>query len=86
MNNTVLITGSSSGIGKAAAKRFQAAGWNVIATMRSPENERELHTLDRVLVTRLDVLDLTSIQAAVDEGLRRFGRLDVLRNNAGYGA
>lgn len=86
MNNTILITGASSGIGKAAVKRFQSAGWNVVATMRSPENERELNLMDRVLVTRLDVLDLPSIQSAVDEGLARFGRLDVLLNNAGYGA
>ena len=86
MNNTILITGASSGIGKAAVKRFQSAGWNVVATMRSPENERELNLLDRVLVTRLDVLDLPSIQSAVDKSLARFGKLDVLLNNAGYGA
>jgi NADP-dependent 3-hydroxy acid dehydrogenase YdfG len=86
MNKTVLITGASSGIGKATAKRFQSAGWNVVATMRSPEDERELNNLDRVLVTRLDVLDLPSIQLAVQEGLARFGKLDVLLNNAGYGA
>jgi NAD(P)-dependent dehydrogenase (short-subunit alcohol dehydrogenase family) len=86
MNNTVLITGASSGIGKAAAKRFQAAGWNVVATMRTPEQERELNMLERVLVTHLDVLNLPSIQAAVDEGIARFGGLDVLVNNAGYGA
>jgi NAD(P)-dependent dehydrogenase (short-subunit alcohol dehydrogenase family) len=86
MSKTILITGASSGIGKAAAKRFQAAGWNVVATMRAPEKEQELNMLERVLVTRLDVQDLSSIQAAVDEGLACFGGLDVLLNNAGYGA
>ena len=86
MRNTILITGASSGIGKATARRFQAEGWNVIATMRSPERESELTSLDRVLVTRLDVLDLASIKSAVDAGLQRFGRIDVLLNNAGYGA
>ncbi len=39
MNNTVFITGASSGLGKATARLFQQNGWNVIAAMRSPENE-----------------------------------------------
>lgn len=86
MRNTILITGASSGIGKTTARRFQAEGWNVIATMRAPERESELTALDRVLVTRLDVLDLASIKTAVDAGLQRFGRIDALLNNAGYGA
>lgn len=86
MQKTLLITGASSGIGRAAARRFQAEGWNVIATMRSPEHETELTALDGVLVTRLDVLDMASIAAAVDAGLHRFGRIDALLNNAGYGA
>jgi NAD(P)-dependent dehydrogenase (short-subunit alcohol dehydrogenase family) len=86
MNPTILITGASSGIGKATAKFFQSRGWNVIATMRSPESETELTQLERVLVTRLDVEDITSIQTAVDAGLSKFGKIDVLLNNAGYGA
>jgi len=85
MNKTILITGSSSGIGKATAKLFHEKGWNVIATMRRPENESELNKLDRVLVTRLDVLAAESIQAAVKQGMDRFGNIDVLLNNAGFG-
>ena len=54
--------------------------------MRSPESETELTTLDRVLVLKLDVLDVSSIENAVSEGIRRFGKIDVLLNNAGYGA
>lgn len=86
MSQTILITGTSSGIGRATARRFQAAGWNVIATMRSPERETELNRLERVLVARLDVLDIASIEGAVAAGIARFGRIDALLNNAGYGA
>ena len=64
MNNTILITGASSGIGKETAKLFQSKGWNVIATMRNPENETELKNLDNIFVTHLDVLDIDSIQNA----------------------
>ena len=45
----ILITGASSGIGKETAKLFQSKGWNVIATMRNPENETELKQLENVL-------------------------------------
>jgi NAD(P)-dependent dehydrogenase (short-subunit alcohol dehydrogenase family) len=85
MDKTILITGSSSGIGKVTAKLFHEKGWNVIATMRRPENESELNKLDRVLVTRLDVIASESIQAAVKQGMDRFGNIDVLLNNAGFG-
>lgn len=86
MNKTIFITGASSGLGKATAQLFQSKGWNVIATMRKPESETALKTLENVLVTRLDVLDISSIENAVNEGIRKFGKIDVLLNNAGYGA
>jgi NAD(P)-dependent dehydrogenase (short-subunit alcohol dehydrogenase family) len=86
MNKTILVTGASSGLGRATAKHFHNKGWNVIATMRAPDHETELTQLDRVLVTRLDVQDTASIQTAVDAGLAKFGRIDALLNNAGYGA
>jgi NAD(P)-dependent dehydrogenase (short-subunit alcohol dehydrogenase family) len=86
MNKTILITGASSGIGKETAKLFQSKGWNVIATMRNPEKETELTQLENVLVAKLDVLDLDSIQKAFEDGVQRFGSVDVLLNNAGYGA
>ena len=85
MSQTVFITGASSGIGKATARHFAAQGWNVVATMRSPEDGAEL-TGDRVLVTRLDLLQSDSIHSSVTEALERFGAIDVLVNNAGYGA
>lgn len=86
MTQTIFITGASSGIGKATAEYFHMKRWNVVATMRRPENEDELRKLDNLLVTRLDVTDSASIQAAVEEAIERFGRIDALVNNAGYGA
>ncbi|MCI5056361.1 MAG: SDR family oxidoreductase [Flavobacteriales bacterium] len=86
MRKTILITGASSGIGKATAINFQKHGWNVIASMRSPEKEKELNQLENVQLETLDVLDLTSIQKAIKNGISKFGNIDVLINNAGYGA
>lgn len=83
---TILITGASSGIGKAAAIKFQANGWNVVATMRNPSAGEDLARLENTLVTRLDVTDDASISEAVSQGINRFGGIDVLLNNAGYGA
>ena len=85
MTNTVLITGCSTGIGRLAARTFQAQGWNVVATMRSPEKETELGSLNNTLVTRLDVTSQSSIDAAVTSALETFGGLDALVNNAGFG-
>ena len=86
MNKSILITGSSTGIGRATALYFQEKGWNVIATMRTPEKEEALNLLDNVLVTQLDVTDTDSIDQAVKVGVEKFGKIDVLVNNAGYGA
>jgi NAD(P)-dependent dehydrogenase (short-subunit alcohol dehydrogenase family) len=85
MNKTVLITGSSTGIGRATAEYFQFMGWNVAATMRSPEKEKELNELENVRCLRLDVQETGSIQSAFEETLKLFGGLDVIVNNAGYG-
>ncbi len=84
--NTILITGASSGFGKEAARSFLDAGWNVIATMRTP-NPAALGVTDaaRVLVTRLDLEDSASIDAAIAAGIAAFGGIDVVLNNAGYG-
>lgn len=85
MTQTVLITGSSTGIGRATAKLFAEKGWNVVATMRTPEKESELKSAGSVLLARLDVTDGASIRTAIDSGIQRFGRIDALVNNAGYG-
>lgn len=86
MNKTVLITGASSGIGKATAIHFQQRGWNVIATMRSPEKNTELGSLKNIHIEQLNVLELESIKSAVQNGIKKFGKIDALINNAGYGA
>lgn len=80
---TVFITGASSGIGRATAQHFHQHGWNVVATMRSPQDS-DLRELDNTLVTRLDVTDLDSIHRSVQAALDHFGDIDVLVNNAGY--
>jgi NAD(P)-dependent dehydrogenase (short-subunit alcohol dehydrogenase family) len=84
MNKTVLITGTSSGIGKAAATLFVAKGWNVIATMRNPASP-DLTPSAELMVTRLDVQDRDSIGEAIEAGIARFGQIDALINNAAYG-
>lgn len=81
---TILITGASAGIGLATARYFAQQGWNVAATMRSPDKAGDLRDLPNVRVLRLDVLDVPSIEAALADTLRTFGGLDVLFNNAGY--
>jgi NAD(P)-dependent dehydrogenase (short-subunit alcohol dehydrogenase family) len=86
MTQTIFITGASSGIGKATAHYFHDKGWNVVATLRDPAQAGDLAALPRVLITRLDVTDGASVAAAFDAAKARFGGIDVLLNNAGYGA
>lgn len=85
MNKTVLITGSSTGIGRATAKYFADKNWNVSATMRTPSNEKEFNTLKNVICPSLDVTNNESIKSAINETIDKFGKIDVLVNNAGYG-
>lgn len=85
MNKTVLITGTSSGYGKATAELFFERGWNVIATMRQPKSEIFRSPGDRLKVLPLDVTDSESIDAAVSAAIASFGAIDVLVNNAGIG-
>ena len=82
---TVLITGCSSGFGKATAFHYAARGCKVVATMREPAPHTALAAHENVLVLRLDVQDDASIAAAIAAGIARFGRIDALVNNAGFG-
>ena len=86
---TIFITGASSGIGLATALLFHKEGWNVIASMRSPDSAPgELTALDasRFLLIKCDVLNLASIRAAVDASIQRFGQVDWVVNNAAFAA
>ncbi|MDQ3749729.1 MAG: SDR family oxidoreductase [Acidobacteriota bacterium] len=85
MNKVILITGASSGIGKETAKLFQTKNWKVAATMRVPEKAEDLQKIVDVECFRLDVTDVDSIKSAIAETLEKFGRIDAIVNNAGYG-
>lgn len=85
-SKTIFITGASSGIGLASAKFFLSKGWNVVATMRNPSSDHELAQIGdpRIIVQRLDLQDLNSIQPAIDAGIKEYKVIDVLLNNAGF--
>lgn len=85
MKKTVLITGTSSGIGKATVLAFAKMDWNVIATQRNPEKETDFENLPNVKMYALDVIDLENIKQVFSQVQREFGKIDVVVNNAGYG-
>jgi NAD(P)-dependent dehydrogenase (short-subunit alcohol dehydrogenase family) len=80
-----LITGCSAGFGRAIAEAALAHGDRVVATARRPETLADLER-EGVLTLALDVTRRDQIDAAVAAALERFGRIDVLVNNAGYGS
>ncbi|MFA4887915.1 MAG: SDR family oxidoreductase [Candidatus Nanoarchaeia archaeon] len=82
---TILITGSSSGIGKVSVDYFSKRNWNVVATMRDPKKASKFNWPSNVFVLALDVTNLKSIQKAIKGAEKKFGNIDVLINNAGYG-
>jgi NAD(P)-dependent dehydrogenase (short-subunit alcohol dehydrogenase family) len=82
MTDTILITGTSSGYGKAIAEHFLNEGWHVIATMRRPETAAFEGETNRLCVLPLDVTDPESIASLIEAA----GPIDVLVNNAGIGA
>ncbi|MFE2287631.1 SDR family oxidoreductase [Streptomyces sp. NPDC059443] len=90
---TVLITGTSSGIGLAAAVATAQAGWHTVATMRDTgradallKAASEAGVSDLVQVKRLDVTDAASVASCVAEVVAEHGRLDAVVNNAGAGS
>ena len=81
------ITGSSSGFGRALAELALSRGERVVATARNPESLENLvgaHR-ERICALALDVTQPKQVRAALEQAQRRFGRIDVLVNNAGYG-
>jgi NAD(P)-dependent dehydrogenase (short-subunit alcohol dehydrogenase family) len=90
MSKSVLVTGSSNGIGLATAKKFAEGGYTVFATMRSPEKGEELAAESAgkgwdLQIAQLDVRDAASVDACFDEVHSKVDALDVVVNNAGHG-
>lgn len=81
MSQVVLITGCSTGIGRDFAWRLAGSGYTVVATARRTETLSGLQAASKL---PLDVTQPESVDEAVEDTLRRFGRIDVLVNNAGY--
>src|ERR1022692_3346818 len=82
---TILITGCSSGIGRAAAEGAAARGHRVFATAREIGSIADLEGKNGIVTLPLDVTAPSSIALAVEQVLSRQSRLDALVNNAGYG-
>jgi NAD(P)-dependent dehydrogenase (short-subunit alcohol dehydrogenase family) len=82
-----LITGSSSGFGRAIAQAVLDRGEKVVVTARNPQHVEDIQTKypDRALAVQLDVTQPAQVKAAVETAIAKFGRIDVLVNNAGYG-
>ena len=78
-----LVTGASSGIGRATATALVRAGFAVVGTSRTPATATPI---DGVAFLDLDVASDTSVRTVVDQVIQRYGRIDVLVNNAGVGA
>lgn len=87
MNQTWLITGCSTGLGRSIAFAVLRRGWNAVVTARHTETLAAFQAEfpDTALVLPLDVTDRNAIRNAVQAARDRFGTIDVLVNNAGYG-
>jgi NAD(P)-dependent dehydrogenase (short-subunit alcohol dehydrogenase family) len=85
--STWFITGCSSGLGRALAQAVLANGHNAVATAREVDTVKDLVDTypGTALALTLDVTDTTQVSAAVEQAQARFGSIDVLVNNAGYG-
>jgi NAD(P)-dependent dehydrogenase (short-subunit alcohol dehydrogenase family) len=84
MNKTVVITGTTSGFGKATVERFSKEGWNVVATVRKKRDLGTHQGLSNVRTLLLDVDDEKAADPFAASALLAFGGVDVLVNNAGY--
>jgi NAD(P)-dependent dehydrogenase (short-subunit alcohol dehydrogenase family) len=87
MSQTWFITGTSSGLGRLLTEQLLRRGDRVAATLRRPEALDDLaaEAGDRLWIGRLDVTDGAAVRSVVDAAFARFGTIDVVVNNAGYG-
>jgi NAD(P)-dependent dehydrogenase (short-subunit alcohol dehydrogenase family) len=87
MSKVWFITGAGSGLGTGIAKAALRAGDRIVATGRNLEKVRNVYpdvAQENIAFVQLDVANDAQARAAVDEAMKRFGRIDVLVNNAGY--
>ena len=80
---TILITGTSSGIGKETAILFAKKDWNVAATMKNPDTLSLFADIKNITTYLLDVKDKDSIKSCIEKAIQDFGGIDVIVNNAG---
>ena len=85
MNRVWMITGAGRGLGHAFAEEAVKNGEKVIATVRKINDTDPLMKNENVLPVIMDVTKKEEVAAAVDAGIKKFGRIDVLINNAGFG-
>lgn len=86
MTNTVaLVTGASSGIGEATARKLQSLGYTVYGAARRTERLKKL-SAEGIRAVAMDVTDEASMTAGIAKIIAEAGRIDVLVNNAGYGS
>ena len=86
MKKVVIITGASRGFGELIAKKFQKENFQVIATMRNIDSSPSLKKLENLDIKKLDVTVKSDIKNVVNYTVEKYGRIDILINNAGYGA
>jgi NAD(P)-dependent dehydrogenase (short-subunit alcohol dehydrogenase family) len=84
MSKTVVVTGTTTGLGRATVEKFASEAWNVVATVRRCEDLGTHNDLRNVKTLLLDVDDEKAAPAFADDALSAFGGIDVLVNNAGY--
>ena len=87
-NKVVIITGASSGIGRACALKFASEGCKVVAAARNKENLRQLQTevkqgMGEIHIVATDVTEELDCKFLIDQAITHFGKLDILINNAG---
>lgn len=86
MKKVVIITGASRGFGELIAKKFQKENFQVIATMRNIDSSPSLKKLENLDIKKLDVTVKSDIKNVINYTVEKYGRIDILINNAGYGA